>query len=297
MVVNRSERSLAVLGTLIVIATVAFMTLFMAATSRSLAQRRTALWVELPTAEGLRKGDAVLFRGVQVGEVRRIDFAEGGDVVVRTVLTRPVPLNAAATARLVAADVFGRQSVVLEAEAGDGRPLANGDTLRGLSPVSLTGRIEGMASRIERMVGDTTVDAVHGLLAQTAAAALALEAALHAARETMAMQQQPLSAAVSDGAAIAANLRAATDSAALLAARNTAMSTLEQLDRITARLDSASAAMNRTAARIDDGEGSLGLLTSDPALYQRATAALTGLEELLVDLRRNPKRYINVSIF
>jgi phospholipid/cholesterol/gamma-HCH transport system substrate-binding protein len=297
MVVNRSERSLAVLGTLIVIATIAFMTLFMAATSRSLAQRRAALWIELPTAEGLRKGDAVLFRGVQVGEVRQIDFAEDGDVLVRTVLTRPVPLNAAATARLVAADVFGRQTVVLEADAGSGRPLASGDTLRGLPPVSLTGRIEGMASRLERVVGDTTVDAVHGLLGQTAAAALALESALHAARETIAMQQQPLSAAVSDGAAIAANLRAATDSVALLAARNTAMSMLEQLDRITARLDSASAAMNRTAARIDGGEGSLGLLTSDPALYQRATAALAGLEELLVDLRANPKRYINVSIF
>jgi phospholipid/cholesterol/gamma-HCH transport system substrate-binding protein len=297
MVVNRSERSLAMLGTLIVIATVAFMTLFMAATSRSLAQRRTAVWIEMPTAEGLRKGDAVLFRGVQVGEVRRIDFAEGGDVVVRALLTRPVPLSAAASARLVAADVFGRQSVVLEAAAGDARALASGDTLQGTPPVSLTGRIEGMASRLDRVVGDTTVDAVHGLLGQAAAAALALESALRAARETIAMQQQPLSAAVTDGAAIAANLRAATDSSALLAARNTAMSTLEQLDRITARLDSASAAMNRTAARIDAGEGSLGLLASDPALYQRATAALTGLEELLVDLKRNPKRYINVSVF
>jgi phospholipid/cholesterol/gamma-HCH transport system substrate-binding protein len=296
MVVNRSDHSLAVLGACVSVAVVVFTLLFVAATNRSLTERRSHLWVVLPTAEGLRKGDAVLYRGVQVGEVRRIDFAADGAIAVRALLTRTVPLTSTASARVVAADVFGRQSVVLDAGAG-GRLLAAGDTLRGTPPVSLTARIEGMAGRLERMVGDTTAGALHALLAETAAAAAAMGDAVRATSHAIALQQQPLESALTHGAGVAANLRAATDSTALIALRAAALIAMERLDGITLRVDSASVMLARSLARIDAGQGSLGLLAADPALYQRAVGTLDELEALIADVRRNPKRYINVSIF
>lgn len=298
MVVNRHDRSLAVVGGFVMAATVAFAALFLVATNRSLAQRRADLWIQLPNAEGLRKGDALLLRGVQVGEVKRVDFAANGsgEVVVRAVLLRPVPLTTASSARLVAADVFGRQSVVLGDGAG-GRTLQSGDTLYGTPPVSLTGRIEGMASRIERMVGDTTVDAVHALLADGAAAVAALGSAVQSTQLAIVAQQRPLESALTHGAGLAANLRAATDSASLIAMRQTAHGTLAGLDRVTARLDTASAALLHVLARLEAGQGSLGMIASDPALYQRAVATLDSFESLITDVRRNPKRYINVSVF
>jgi phospholipid/cholesterol/gamma-HCH transport system substrate-binding protein len=296
MVVNREDRSAVVVGIVVLAAAAAFVLLLAATTNRTLSQRRAELWVELPTADGLRRGDALLFRGVQVGEVKRIEFGANGAVVVRAMLVRRVPLTTDARARLVAADVFGRQSLVLDAVDG-GRDLASGDTLRGVAPPSLTGRIEGMAARVERVVGDTTVDAVHALLAQSLAAASALEAALRTAGTAIAAQQQPVGGLIGEHTAVAANLRVATDSAELIALRATASSALGRLDQVTARLDTASTLMLAVLTRMEAGEGSLGLLANDTALYARTVGTLGSLERLISDVRENPRRYINVRVF
>lgn len=48
---------------------------------------------------------------------------------------------------------------------------------------------------------------------------------------------------------------------------------------------------------IQKGEGSLGKLTSDEALYSNVNKTTASLEKLLTDLRENPKRYVHFSLF
>ena len=50
-------------------------------------------------------------------------------------------------------------------------------------------------------------------------------------------------------------------------------------------------------AKIDDGEGTLGRLMNDPALYDSLTAAGGNLASLLADLQRYPGRYVHFSLF
>jgi phospholipid/cholesterol/gamma-HCH transport system substrate-binding protein len=50
-------------------------------------------------------------------------------------------------------------------------------------------------------------------------------------------------------------------------------------------------------ADIQAGKGSLGKLAKDDALYTNFTKTTKELELLLQDLRLNPTRYINVSLF
>jgi phospholipid/cholesterol/gamma-HCH transport system substrate-binding protein len=296
MDLNPHDRSAAVVGVLVVAAALAFGALLLGATNRSLSQRRAELWIEIPAADGLRRGDPLLLRGVPVGEVKRIDFGPEGGVIVRAMLLRPVPLTSTARARLVPADLFGRQSVVLEYAPG-GLPLAAGDTLRGEPPVSLTGRIDGMATRLERVVGDTTVNALHSLLAEAGGAMVALEAALRSTQGAVAAQHGPLEETLANAAGLAANLRAATDSTALIELRTDARGTMQRLDRIAAQLETVGAGMQRTMARLEADQGTLGMLLGDPAFYDRAVATLESFDALLTDVRENPKRYINVSVF
>jgi phospholipid/cholesterol/gamma-HCH transport system substrate-binding protein len=296
MVTSGNDRSLAVVGAAALAAAVVFTLLFFHATSRTLGQKRSDLWLALATAEGLQKGDRVLFRGVQVGEVRRIDFDGAGRVVVRTTLHRPVPLTSTAGARLVAADIFGRQSVILSEGAG-GRPLVRGDTLGATAPIPLTDRIEGVVSRVERVVGDSTVGGVHLLLGNAAAASATIDRTADAARLALELQAGPLSRLLRSTAGLADNLRAASDTAALAEMRAVALASVTQLGGVLAQLDSAAAALGSTARRVDAGEGSLGLLARDPDLYRRTVAVLESLELLLTDVREHPKRYINVRIF
>ena len=55
--------------------------------------------------------------------------------------------------------------------------------------------------------------------------------------------------------------------------------------------------LNGILAKIEEGEGSLGKLHKDDALYDNLAAASRELDLLLQDFRLNPKRYVNVSVF
>lgn len=54
----------------------------------------------------------------------------------------------------------------------------------------------------------------------------------------------------------------------------------------------ALATLQRAAARIEQGEGTLGRLLEDPALYEETQAAIASLRRLMADLQANPGRYI-----
>ncbi len=55
--------------------------------------------------------------------------------------------------------------------------------------------------------------------------------------------------------------------------------------------------LNHILAKIERGEGSLGKLHQDDALYNNLAEASRELDLLLQDFRLNPKRYVNVSVF
>ena len=83
----------------------------------------------------------------------------------------------------------------------------------------------------------------------------------------------------------------------LLAATTRLREVAEGLDRTEGRLASATARADSVLAKVNGGRGTLGLLVNDPALYQQSDSLLRELRALVDDVRRNPKRYINVRMF
>jgi phospholipid/cholesterol/gamma-HCH transport system substrate-binding protein len=71
----------------------------------------------------------------------------------------------------------------------------------------------------------------------------------------------------------------------------------KKLNDAVANLDSSIGKLNTVITGIQNGEGSLGKLTKDEHLYQNLTQASENLNNLLIDLKANPKRYINISVF
>ena len=55
--------------------------------------------------------------------------------------------------------------------------------------------------------------------------------------------------------------------------------------------------LNNIAQGIENGEGSVGKLLKDEKLYDNLTGASKQLEQLLEDMKLNPKRYVHFSLF
>jgi len=63
-----------------------------------------------------------------------------------------------------------------------------------------------------------------------------------------------------------------------------------ELQNVVTRFDTITSAL-------ENGEGSMGQLLKDEQLYQNLKGASKQLDELLEDVKLNPKRYIHISVF
>jgi phospholipid/cholesterol/gamma-HCH transport system substrate-binding protein len=66
---------------------------------------------------------------------------------------------------------------------------------------------------------------------------------------------------------------------------------------LVAEIEGVMEQLNGVLAKANDADGSVGKLLKDPQLYDNLTAVSNNLSTLLDDLKNNPGRYINVSVF
>ncbi|MEX0911874.1 MAG: MlaD family protein [Gemmatimonadota bacterium] len=79
---------------------------------------------------------------------------------------------------------------------------------------------------------------------------------------------------------------------------NTIEPQVEELGPTIAEARAALGTVQPVATRLESGEGSLGRLLEDPALFEETQAAIATLRRVLADLQANPARYIGeVRIF
>ena len=64
-----------------------------------------------------------------------------------------------------------------------------------------------------------------------------------------------------------------------------------------ARLDSLRGVLQNVTSKVDRGDGTLGKLVNDPRLYDDAKESVAALKTLIEDIRKNPKKYINLRVF
>lgn len=71
----------------------------------------------------------------------------------------------------------------------------------------------------------------------------------------------------------------------------------QKLNTSLAKLGESADKLNQLIAGIERGEGTLGKMTKDEQLYNNLSKTSNALNELITDLKENPKKYINISVF
>ena len=68
-------------------------------------------------------------------------------------------------------------------------------------------------------------------------------------------------------------------------------------EETVSRLNKAAEKTEALMAKLESDQGTFGQLHSNPALYNNLNQTLSSLDSVLVDLKKNPKRYVKFSVF
>jgi phospholipid/cholesterol/gamma-HCH transport system substrate-binding protein len=73
--------------------------------------------------------------------------------------------------------------------------------------------------------------------------------------------------------------------------------TAKTMEEASNRFKDASTSIDNVFKKLERGDGTIGKLMNDERLYNHLDSLILSLNELAKDLKANPKRYVNVSVF
>jgi len=296
----------------------------------------TMVEVLIESVGQLSEGNVVKYRGVRIGQVAIVAVEpDGGNVRITMLLDRTVQLPEDAGVVLGPESLFGDWQAEIVSRAAfpryDFYDLPDGTdpgVLPGY-PLPEMSRLTASAEQISDNLADLTQRLELAFNQETAdnlASAIAnIEAITEEVRDLV-RQQSDVAASVAANADTAfMEIEVAATAArrsfervdelvedpqldslltdlgeAMVSIRALALELSDEetgLSASLARGDSAFVRLDRIAARLEAGEGSLGRLLTDTTFAVRAEDVLQSLDRLLEDVRENPGRYVRLSIF
>jgi phospholipid/cholesterol/gamma-HCH transport system substrate-binding protein len=264
--------------------------------------RKYRVWqVTFPQTGGLSTSDEVQVNGLRKGNVSGVALV-GDHVLVDLALSSDVTLTSESRVAIRNIGLMGEKVIFVEMHPG-GRAYTAQDTIPGIYEEGIPEVMAGMGA---------TVAAITDLATQLKKVADVMDkdGNLDQTMTNFRKTSQDLSQAVSENRAVLkqtlANLNAASRTAKALTTDREAQlkQTLDSfersavsMERLTARLDSLRASLQNASNKIDRGDGTLGKLINDPRLYDDAKESMTQFRLLIEDIRKNPKKYVNVKVF
>ena len=270
--------------------------------------RTRTYYVDYTEVSGIAQASPVMILGVKVGSVTAIKLdptkAEGVELTLEVSRDYNLPIDS--KAKLFSDGLMGGKAIAIE-YGTSAEFLKNGDHLtaaydKGLMDIA-GAELEGLTKKIGEALTSltTTLDSVNGMLDENRKSFGGVMKNIDSMTDTM---DDVLTGKKQDLAAIVENLSAFADALG----RNSAQidSMVNNVATVTDQFAAANVAeslqqtltkLNETLDKLNSGEGTMGKLMNDEALYANLTAASANLSTLLADLQAYPKRYVHFSLF
>jgi phospholipid/cholesterol/gamma-HCH transport system substrate-binding protein len=288
-------------GVFVILGAITFITLLFLLTDPSWFRGRYMLTTAVEDVAGLRNGDPIQMRGVNIGRVHRSRMIPGEDSVVITLEIEGewnIPDNS--VVELLSGGLLSGGRTV-EVRPGTSTNFVRsgghlpGRIVKGVLENTdvLAARGEELLERLNGLISDSTVASLEGSLS-------GMQVLIGEFAELAETRGDDIGELITELKNTAEGLGEATGPEF----RANLNSTVARADSMMSSMNAASAQLSRVStslevvlARIERGEGTLGQLSVNDTLYVSMTAAVTSLATLLDDLKANPGRYINLSIF
>lgn len=264
-------------------------------------------FVEYDNVEGVSTASSVTINGMVVGKVHNITLKEQGKLLVEIVMTDKVDIPLSSKAVIYSPGFIGGKQIALEINYKDPTLAQSGDYLNG---GEVKGMIDGIGEKVEPITKkldsvlynvnilvssiNKTLDPVaqknlQDALAQLNATMKNANAITGKVDKIVATNEVKISNIVSDFNTTSKNLSAFSSDLDKIQ--------LQKLQDILNKFDSAASSLDQMMSDANSGKGNIGKLMKEEQLYNNLESATKELNNLLEDVKLNPSRYINISVF
>lgn len=248
---------------------------------------------------GLVPSSPVYIKGFKVGQVEEVkyDFAKATSFVVKISVTNDIKVPHGAKIELFDDGLMGGKAIQLvfdpaltvqEAHhSGDTIPSQLGDGLLAQLSADIMPKIESVSEQADSLLRAVRV-VIEGQALQNSLSSIEKTTADLAVTSSQLkrMMNKDVPRIMSDVNVVTTDLKSVTGN-------------LRKVDFAAtfASIDHTIANLNLMTDKINNGEGSLGMLLNDKALYVNLNSTAASADKLLIDLKQSPKRYVHFSLF
>ncbi|MGZ2369911.1 MlaD family protein [Ancylomarina sp. YFZ004] len=269
--------------------------------------------------DGLKKSSPVTLRGFKVGQIQSIKFSESNinDLIVSFSVGDGFKLPNNTTARIVSSDIMGTKEIQII--TGNSKTvLLAGDTIKGsiegdlkeqvsMQMLPLKNKAEKLMSSVDSVL--TVIQYIFNADARDniSQSLTSIKNTINKLEHTSGSLDTLVTGQRSNMEKILANVESITGNLEsngkninnILSNFSSISDSLKQAE-IASTVNNANAALaqvNEIFQQINSGKGSMGAFLKNDSLYHHMESASKHLDELLVDLKAHPKRYVQLSVF
>lgn len=258
-------------------------------------------YVHFSNVNGLTDSAPVQIKGYKVGMVREIIYDyEKGTLKVQLSLDKDlkIPLESKA---IIASDMLGTAHIELEL-ANSSQFYSVGDELQGANAVGMMDNISGellpsvnaMMPKIDSILTNLNKVLSNPALNKSIDRLDNITANLEtSSRQLSVMMGSSLPKIAGNVDGITANLNKMSNE---LSEVSTTLKNLP-IDSTMRNLNATSQNLMEITQKVNGKDSSLGMLLNDKGLYNHIDNSLISLDSLITDVKKHPKRYINVKVF
>lgn len=275
-------------------------------------QKETTYYVFYDNVSGMYEGNYIYLNGMKVGYVK--DLEAMGERAEKFLVTVAVDSKIKITddSKMVffSADILGSKAMKIEL-GNSNRILENKDTIMGGVELGMLDKlgssIAPMAQNLDSILFATknilnqqTQNNLQHTFANLEATSERLSSISGQFDNLMKNEKEKIGKIISNTESITSNLKnnndelnniiskigQITDTVAQAQLGSTILQTTQTLEKL-----------NNVLGVIEKGKGNIGLLINDEGLYKSLDESAKKLDALIEDIKANPKKYINVSVF
>ena len=260
--------------------------------------RNYDMYARFPWGAGLKRGQQVLLAGVQIGFVDNVSLDPNGTLLVDIKVQQEYQIPEGSTASVEPNGIFGDQLIAVKPVLGAREFMTPGDTIPvgvgapGMSQLLTKG--DSIASDVSALAGQARAEFVEGGGLKDVRAAIADLTKLMSQVSTVVAAQ---STRLTKTQEVLRNTIAAIDSVKIDSTLSNVRTTSANLEALSRDLKATNAQVQSVIEKVNTGNGTVGKLMNDGAVYARLDSLLARVDSLAADFKANPRKYINLKIF